>query len=74
MAAKKKALSSEGAFGSVVLEGVLRHKGCGWISDGSAFVSGAGCPKCGGRLTEANVEEVTESKLVNEKESNHAES
>jgi len=38
-----------------IIEGVVRHKPCGWVSDGGAFVAGAGCPKCGKPITRADV-------------------
>lgn len=45
---------------SGILEGVVRHKPCGWISRGKSFVEGAGCPNCEQRIFSEDVEEVTD--------------
>lgn len=49
-----------------VIEGPVKHVSCGWVSDGAEFYEGAGCPKCGEPILEADCEEVTEGQLVDD--------
>lgn len=60
--AKTKARKKPGP--PAIIEGPVKHAPCGWVSDGSAFYEGAGCPKCGVPIIEADCEEVTEGQLV----------
>lgn len=60
--AKKKAVELAG-----VIPAAVRHKGCGWISQ-QAFMEGASCPKCGERLSAGDVQEVTNSALVEDED------
>lgn len=63
MAKREKSLGEAAA-----IEGVVRHKPCGWTSSGKPFREGAFCPMCGEPITRETVEEVTEGQLVDEPE------
>lgn len=66
MANRRKASSAAAERSPRIIEGVVQHDPCGWISDGGAFVEGAGCPSCGKPIDAGDVSEVTEGSLVEE--------